>query len=75
VKEEIMKTIKIRVWREGTGKWHYCDDALPNLDARGPGYPTRPAAVRAARERYLDSPDPAERTIESKLGIKEGEKS
>ena len=55
------RIVKIRVWREGTGFWHYCNDALGFLDARGGGYLTRNAAIKAAKDRYLDSPDPDER--------------
>lgn len=39
-----------RIFQEPTGLWHYCDDELPHLDARGEGYKSRASARRAARE-------------------------
>lgn len=38
----------VRIFEEADG-WHYCDNALPYLDARGKGYPSKAAALRAAR--------------------------
>lgn len=37
-----------RVFEECTGKYHICDDGLPHLDARGPGYDTKAQALRVA---------------------------
>ena len=37
-----------RVFEECTGKYHYCDDALPYLDARGKAFDTKRQALEAA---------------------------
>ena len=37
-----------RIFEECTGQYHYCDDALPYLDARGRGYTTKRQAMLAA---------------------------
>lgn len=37
-----------RIFEEVTGKYHYCDDSLDCLDARGHGYDTKAGALRAA---------------------------
>lgn len=38
-----------RIFREASG-YHICSDSLDYLDARGTGYRTKAAALRAARE-------------------------
>jgi hypothetical protein len=42
------KTTVARIFQEPTGKYYICDDASDYLDARGPGYDTKAAALRAA---------------------------
>ena len=37
-----------RIFEEATGKYHYCDDRLPYLDARGKGFDTKRQALEAA---------------------------
>jgi hypothetical protein len=37
-----------RIFEEGTGRYHICDDDSDFLDARGFGHPTKIAALRAA---------------------------
>ena len=37
------------IFQEPTGKWHVCDDSASILDARGPGYDTKNAAIAALR--------------------------
>ena len=37
-----------RVFEECTGKYHYCDEALPHLDARGKAFDTKRQALEAA---------------------------
>ncbi|WP_028321260.1 hypothetical protein [Desulfatiglans anilini] len=36
------------VFEEVTGLYHFCSNDLPYRDARGPGYKSKAAAVRAA---------------------------
>lgn len=37
-----------RVFQEPTGLFHYCDERLPYLDARGMGFSTKRQAMEAA---------------------------
>jgi hypothetical protein len=39
--------VVVRVF-EDVGGFYFCDDSLDYLDARGPAFPTRAAATRAA---------------------------
>ena len=41
----------VRIFEESDG-WHYCAAELDYYDARGRGYPSRAAAMRAARESH-----------------------
>ena len=41
-----------RIFEECTGLYHICEDVLDCLDARGRGYKTKIAAMRAARDMY-----------------------
>ena len=43
----------VRIFEECDG-WHYCAAGLDYLDARGTGYPSAAAAMRAARESHED---------------------
>ena len=42
---------KVRIFEEADG-FHYCGKGLDYLDARGRGYKSRAAAMRAARESH-----------------------
>lgn len=48
MKEELEKAIAY-VFEECTGKYHFCDDTLGYLDARGQGYKTVHEALEWAR--------------------------
>ena len=37
-----------RIFEECAGKYYYCDDRLPCLDARGKGFTTKKQALEAA---------------------------
>ena len=38
------------LFEESTGLYHYCDDSLPHLDARGKGFQTQTEAKQCAKE-------------------------
>jgi hypothetical protein len=50
---KMKETNTARIFEEPDG-YHFCDDDLDYLDARGQGYPNRAAAMRAAYESGYD---------------------
>ena len=50
-----MDPLTAYIFEESTGLFHYCDDALGYLDARGQGYQTKKEAKDAAREENYDA--------------------